>query len=144
MHQFLSDLRYLAELYARFGAEFLDLNASSMENSTASLSVAVIQNQELISRIEQMDSRLYLLAEEWEKIRNRLSPPIREEIIALAASVSNTAISLACRCRQKIQELEQGLGRLRMEMESLQQGSRYLQTMRPVKSNYPKFIDART
>jgi len=144
MKIFISELTYLTELYDRLDREFLHPNAGNEQNRGPAQDGAVFQNAELLSRIEQMNARLQQLAEEWEKFRNQIDPATREAIRSLAACARSAAGLLAERCRLRSQDLETGREQLRKEMESLQKGARYLQTMNFFKGNYPKFIDSRS
>jgi chromosome segregation ATPase len=144
MKIFISELTYLTELYDRLDHEYLHLNAGVEPGKALSQHSIALPNAELLSRIEQMNGRLQQLAEEWEKFRDQIDPAARETIRSLAASARSTAGLLAERCRLRSEDLETGREHLQKEMESLQKGARYLQTMTYFKGNYPKFIDSRS
>jgi hypothetical protein len=143
MKSFLSELQYLSELYGRLQTELsalpLDAGAGS---KTAILSETVLQNRELLARIDQMDARLLQLSQEWQSFRERLDPDSRSEVMKLAESVHSQAMQLSEICGRRIQHLESGRSEIRKAMEGVQSGSRYLASIKPAKTNYPKFVDS--
>ncbi len=144
MKVLVSELSYLSELYARLKREFLDTNDGKAFRSTDSLGEAILKNQELFQRIEGMNQRLAQVAEEWERMQIHFAAEVRQEIRSLAATLRKTAVWLIDHCRKRGYDLENELLRLRRDIESIQRGNQYLNTIKPPKCNYPKFVDSRT
>jgi hypothetical protein len=139
----VSDLRYLSELYARLHAEF---SAQTLEPGTtahvSALSTAVLRNRELLDRIGQMNPRLLQLARDWKSFRDRLDPVSRSEVAQLAERVTSQASRLSEVCERRMRQLESGRNELQKAMVGVQTGSRYLASIKPGKTNYPKFLDS--
>jgi hypothetical protein len=143
MKPFVSDLQVLSGLYFRLHAEF---SAHALEPGTpaqiSTLSAAILQNRELLARIEQMNGRLLQLAQEWKSFREQLDPVSRSEVTQLAERVSHHASQLSEVCARRIQQLESGQNELQKAMDGVQTGARYLASIKPGKTNYPKFLDS--
>ncbi len=143
MKFFISELKYLAELYQRFKAEILvSLNHPEERRDSACLAGRIVKNKELLGRIEQMTSRTAQLAQEWEKLHLILDPQTKSEIQALAASVRSQAAQLEQLCRGLARQLERWRMETKQELSELQKGTRYLHSVKPQSVNYPKFIDS--
>jgi hypothetical protein len=143
MKPFLSELHQLSELYDRLqtelSAQALD---SGTESKTALLSGIILSNRDLLVRIRRMDARLLQVSREWEICRETLDPAFRLEVAKLAESLRNRAGKLSDICKRRIQQLELGRTEIQKTMEGVQTGSRYLASIKPAKTNYPKFVDS--
>jgi len=142
MKLFDSEFHHLSELYERLEREVAKTAVDESREGTDRLIGAILENRELFSRIGQMSARIHQLVGEWQDFRERLDPADRERTrkmaAALAGRASNLNRSLADRCAL----VEKKRGRLASELCELGRGSRYLQTVKPIKANYPKFIDS--
>ncbi len=144
MKVLVSELSYLSELYARLKREVLNTNEGEAFKPTDSLGEAILKNQDLFQRIEGMNQRLVQVAEEWERMQVYFNAEVRKEIRDLAATLRKTAVWLLDQSRNRGYGLENQMLRLRREIESIQRGNRYLNTIRSPKCNFPKFVDSRT
>ena len=142
MKLFVSELRYLCELYRRFKAEVLDTEAGTGREGPAALADVILRNTELLSRIEQMTSRTSQLAEEWEKFRVILDPKAKAEVQALAVNVRSQAAQLEQLCKGLVRQLETAKSDIEQELAEIKKGTRYLHSARPPLTNYPKFVDS--
>lgn len=142
MKLFASELQYLSELYLKLSEEFSALNRVAPKSKATALAESIIRNRDLLFRIEQMNQRLSQLAEEWERFRARMDPASRAEVQSLAQAVFAQAVKLKALCSERIQELESGRRRLEDDLGEVKKGTRYLQSAKPPKTNYPKFVDS--
>jgi len=142
METMLSDLKELDRLYREIDGEVLGIPASSKGNDTAALSDPVIRNRQLISRMEQMNARFAECAGQWLRRRDRVPREEREQVRMLAEEVRHRASRLHACCGDRTAQLEAGLVRLQQELGQVRNGARFLQSSRPVRANYPKFIDS--
>jgi uncharacterized membrane protein YccC len=142
MKLFVSELQYLCELYQRFKAEILDAGNHVQKEGTSALTESILKNRELLTRIEQMTARTAQLAQEWEKFRVILDPRTKAEIQALAASVKNQAVQLEQLCKGLTCRLEATRRDLEQELAEIRKGTRYLNSVKPPTTNYPKFVDS--
>ncbi len=135
-----SELRYLSELYGRLLG---DLSRQSLDaGSVGTLSETILRNRDLLLRLEQMNSRSMQLSREWASVRERLGPDSRAEVTALAETVKGQAMQLFEICERRIRQLESGRQAFLEAMEGVRTGTRYLASIRPPKTNYPKFLDS--
>jgi hypothetical protein len=61
----------------------------------------------------------------------------------MIAKVRGQAAELAILNQQRLTEIDAFRAKLAGELEKLERGSRYLDCVKPLKANYPKFIDSR-
>ncbi|HYK88169.1 MAG TPA: hypothetical protein VE398_05335 [Acidobacteriota bacterium] len=141
MKLFDSELQYLSELYQRLKVEILASTHPSGGND-ATAAESLLRNRELLSRIEQMTERTTQLAQEWDKFQLILDPQSKTEIQALAASVRSQAVQLEQLCKGLARQIERRRNSLEQSLAELQKGTRYINSVRPPTTNYPKFIDS--
>ncbi|MBN1571501.1 MAG: hypothetical protein JXA73_26935 [Acidobacteria bacterium] len=90
-----------------------------------------------------MNSRVVQLSDSWGKCRNQLDPETRTEVQDLVAAARMQAIHLQELCSvwaQKLQRIHDELG---TNLAEIGKGSQFLKSLKPLKNNYPKFVDSR-
>ncbi len=142
MRSFQSELQYLSELYHALRLDLTNLIGNPKSDNATSVVAATLHNRELLGRIEQMNTRVAQLAHEWDILSDRLDPTIRKEIVALAERARNEGAQLLFLCTSLLGELEGRRGNLKMQLAEVCKGSRFLQSVKPLKNNYPKFVDS--
>lgn len=142
MKHFASELQYISELYNRLHDELSLQAENSGDASVAVLTASVLRNRELLSRVEQANGRLSLLAKDWIASRGHFDPPARESIHSLASSVRKQAAQLVLLLEERARKLEDGRKNLQKALKEVHQGIRYLASVKPIKTNYPKFVDS--
>ena len=143
MKLFMSELQYVSELYNRLRAELSVQAENGAESDVKALAEAILRNRDLMSRVEKMNGRLSQLAKEWETLRTRLDTQTRASIQSLASSVRKQAAQLALLMEKRTRELEDGRQRSEKALKEIRQGIRYLASVKPTRTNYPKFVDSR-
>jgi len=133
----LSVLKDLNRLYGEIEGEVFRESASGMNDSTVRS-----RDLQLIACMEQASIRLSELVELWLKRRDCISLEEREQVRELAEPIRLRASRLLGCCRGRLTELETHLSRLRGQLWEVQNGARFLQSARPARGNYPKFIDS--
>jgi hypothetical protein len=142
MKIFISELQYVSELYDRLRCELSPGADQAHDTDCTTLTRAVLRNRELWSRVEQMDARLAQLSKDWQYLRQHLSPQSMTSIRALAAAVRNKAAELSLLMDKRTKELAEGRRKLEKALNEVHKGGRYLASVKPVKANYPKFVDS--
>ena len=142
MKLFFTELTYLNELYARLEREITATSGEEAEGNTGLLAEVVLRNRDLLQRIEQMNSRVQQLAEEWHKFDALIDDPVREEIRALAHAVADQGARLAAASDTAVRALAARVNTLRGEMNEVEKGNRYLESVKQPAANYPKFVDS--
>jgi hypothetical protein len=142
MKVFTSELQYISELYQRLSHELAAVSAGGSRADSARIAGAMLDNRDLVARIERLNARVAQLADEWTTVSGRMDVPVRAEVEALAATVRKQASELTQLCADSARRLETGLEAIARELGDLRRGSRYLESVRPPKTNYPKFVDS--
>jgi flagellar biosynthesis/type III secretory pathway chaperone len=143
MKLFDSELQYLSELYSRLGAEFASLKKGSSPGKPSTIVDFALRNKELFARLEQVNARLHQLVKEWERFSPHLDPSAKKQAQQLISGVRKQALELSRLNQQRLAELEAFRAGLVGELEKLQRGNRYLDSVKPLKANFPKFLDSR-
>jgi hypothetical protein len=142
MRPFLAELEYLSELYRRLRCEFTGLLGKAKAGDVTVLINTTLRNRDLLDRIDQMNARVSQLAQEWDSFRNHLDTSTRQEIVELAESVRHQGTQLSLLCTGLLGALGARRENLEKQLAEVQKGSSYLQSVKPVKNNYPKFVDS--
>lgn len=133
-----SELQYFRDLYEALRHRLFDCGGASSRRT----SDAVFANEELISRVGQLSERVSEIASHWHDIRDRLDAGRRGQIEGLAAAVSAQLLQLQQLCGAHARNLDHEMQQISRELGELERGSRYLASARPVKTNFPKFVDS--
>lgn len=134
MKPFESELQCLSELYDRLDVEFASPGAAVD---------SILRNRELFSQIQLMNSRLLMLAEEWRSQSPGLEAGERERTQKLAQKLLQKALRLAHLGAGRAAEIESHRAKLGKELGEIAKGNKFLESVKPLKTNYPKFIDSR-
>jgi len=137
----LSTLEELDRLYCEIEDELLR-SPSSGENSTAAISDSVTRNRQLLARLEQTSAGLSETAARWSRRADSIPREEREQVRRLADSARLKASRLLGCCEHLADRLDTSLAKLEQELGHVRKGARFLQSSRPAKTNYPKFIDS--
>jgi len=142
MKLFFSELEYLSELYGRLETEIAAGGRCASEQDAAQLAETVLRNRDLLHRIEEMNSRVAQLVEEWLAFKLSIGEEQRSEIQHLAHAVARKGWALHARCTEALDALSVRAKRLQEELAEVGRGSRFLDSVRPIRTNYPKFVDS--
>ncbi len=142
MKSFDSELQYLNELYQRLEHEMTRVKVGEGQDDTDQLIGVILENRELFSRIDQMNGRVAQLVKEWEEFNSHLDPATRERTRAIAKSVAMRGDRLNRILGERSTKVESKRMRVASKLAELRKGSRFLQSVKPLKANYPKFIDS--
>jgi hypothetical protein len=142
MKTLASDFEDVFKLYLRLGqdlARILDIEDS---DHSQALARSILENRDCLVRIEQMNSRILQLSSNWEKCRDSLDPASANAIQELARSTRAQAMHLKELCSRHAEKLQIARDRLSSEMAELSKAAQHLNSLKPVKNNYPKFFDS--
>ncbi len=138
-----AEFRELFKLYVKLGEELTKImNMGDSENPKA-LAETILKNRDCLIRIEQMNSRVLHLSDEWKRHRGKLAPDSEKEVRALAKAARIQAARLHEMVSIHMQKIQNVRDRLEKELAELSKGAQYLKSVKPPKHNYPKFIDSR-
>ena len=142
MEAILLALKELDRLYSEVGSEMLGGSSACEWNGTATLSESIIRNRHLIVQLQQAQTRLVELAGQWQGERDHMAEEDRDRIAALAEKVRSRASRLMTCCKDRAAQLKAGILRLEHDLGQIRQGTRYMQSSKAARVNYPKFIDS--
>jgi hypothetical protein len=106
------------------------------------LSDVILDNRDRFAQIQQMNACVHQTSQDWQISRNRLDPGLQSEVEALLATSRAQATRMRQMCIIHAQRLQAARDRLEKEMVELNKGREFLESLKPVRSNYPKFIDS--
>ncbi len=137
----LSTLKELDRLYCKIEGELFG-SSTSGKNDAAAISDAVTRSRHLLALLEQASGRLSESAADWSRRGDCIPREEREQVRRLADSARVKASRLLGCCGKLTDRLEASLVGLERELGHVRNGARFLQSSRPAKTNYPKFIDS--
>jgi hypothetical protein len=143
MNTLASDFQNVFQLYLRLGQDLTRILDSDDSNDPQALVHSILANRDCLARIEQMNSLVLQLSISWEKCRDDLDPASMNEVQALAQAVKAQAIHLKELCSIHAQKIQNARDKLCCQMAELEKADQHLKILKPIKNNYPKFIDSR-
>jgi hypothetical protein len=142
MKNLVAEFQDVFTLYLQLGEELTRIMNIDDSKDPQALIKAILQNRNCLDRITQMNARVVHLSESWEKCRTHLDPESRNRARNLAEAAKAQAVRLQELCSIQAQKLQTIRDKLGKNLAEIGKGSRYLKSMKPSKSNYPKFIDS--
>ena len=142
MNTLTADFQDVFSLYLRLGEELTRVLDVEDSKDPQALVESVLENQDCLARIEQMNARILQLSESWGKCRDQLDPDSQIKIRDLAQASRAQALRLKDLCAKHAQKIQATRDQWGRKLDELARGARYLQSVKPVKNNYPKFVDS--
>jgi hypothetical protein len=142
MNALAAEFQDIFKLYLRLSQDLAGIMDETNSQNPQQLIESILRNRDSLARIEQMNSRILQLSDTCDKCRADLDLESQEEIRNLAQAAKTQAIRLKELCSlhaQKIQSTRDGLGR---KLAEIGKGVQFLKSIKPIKNNYPKFIDS--
>jgi hypothetical protein len=141
MRNFASEFQTVSRLYLELGDELAGIQSEDSNNSRTYLE-SILRKRDCLAKLEQTNSRALQLSSEWKECRSKLSTKAQNEIEVTAKELRVSAIRLNQLCVTHAQKIQSARTELAKSRAELGKGSRYLKSIKPVKNNYPKFIDS--
>jgi hypothetical protein len=142
MNNLVSEFQAVSRLYLQIEQELAGVMGAQDLKDSRILAESILRNRDCHARIEQMNSKVLRLSNEWKKCLPDLDAKSRKEIDGLADSVRAQIVRLNQLCNNRAEVLLAARDRLGKELAEIGKGSRYLKSIKPAKNNYPKFIDS--
>jgi hypothetical protein len=142
MNALTAEFQDVFKLYLSLSQDLARILDESNSQNPQQMIESILRNRDSLAGIEQMNSRVMQLSDTCNKCRADLDIKSQEEIKNLAQAAKAQAIRLKELCgihAQKIQATRDSLGR---KMVEIGKGSQFLKSIKPIKNNYPKFIDS--
>jgi uncharacterized tellurite resistance protein B-like protein len=129
----------MSDMYEALRRKLFDCGGASTRHPAD----PVLASEELMMHVAQLDRRVSQLAADWQQERNGFDSARRAQIQMQAADMSAQILQLQRVCGTHARRLEGVLQQVSRDLGELQRGSRYLASIRPVKTNFPKFVDSK-
>ena len=142
MNHLADQFRDIFNLYIKLGEELTRIMDVGDSKDPQVLVESILQNRDCLERIAQMNSRVVQLSENWANCRNNLDPESRSETHNLAAAAKAQAVRLQELCGVNTEKLRRVRDDLGKNLAEIGKGSQFLKSIKPVRNNYPKFVDS--
>ena len=142
MTNLAGEFRDVFNLYIKLGEELTRIMDVGDSKDPQVLVKSILQNRDCLERITQMNSRVVQLSDTWVKRRNHLDPKSRSEAHDLVAAAKAQAVRLQELCRVRTEQLRRVRDDLGKNLAEIGKGSQFLKSIKPVRNNYPKFVDS--
>ncbi len=142
MKDFAGEFGAVSQDYHQLGEELSGALKANQAGGLRTLAGTILQSRDCLARIEQMNSRVLLLSQEWKEQRPHLDTKSRRQVDSLVQAAREQAIRLHELCRSQAEKLKLVKEQLERDLVETGKGARYLKSVKPVKNNYPKFIDS--
>jgi hypothetical protein len=142
MTNLADEFRDVFSLYIKLGIELTRIMDVGDSKDPQVLIKSILQNRDCLERITQMNSRVVQLSDTWVKCRNHLDPKSRSEVHDLVASAKAQAVRLQELCSVQTEQLRRVRDDLGKNLAEIGKGSQFLKSIKPVRNNYPKFVDS--
>ena len=142
MKDLITEFQDVFTLYLKLGEELTKVLSINDTKDPRILVQSILQNRNCLDRIAQMNSRVMHLSDAWKKCRADLDPDSRKKIGDLAEAARTQAARLQELCGDQANKLQMACDELGEKLGEIGKGARYLDSMKPPKHNYPKFIDS--
>ena len=103
---------------------------------------SVLRNRECLSRIEQMHEKVRQVSAAWQKLRAHLDPQCQNQAEHFIEAAKADVLRLKQICGVHTQKLIALQTRILSDIGNIGKGARLLHSLKPIKNNYPKFIDS--
>jgi hypothetical protein len=142
MNKLAAEFREVFNLYIKLGDEISRIMDADDSKDPQMLVNSILQNRECLERITQMNSRVVQLSDAWGRCRNQLDPESRKEAHDLATAARAQAVRLQELLSVRTEKLRRVRDELGRNLAEIGKGSQFLKSIKPVKNNYPKFVDS--
>ena len=129
-------------LYVKLGEELTKIMDVGDSEDPRILAETILKNRECLIRIEQMNSRVLQLSNDWKQHSASLDPETEKNIRTLSEGARTQVVRLQELCRTHMKRLQSARDKLEKDLAELSKGAQYLKSTTPPKNNYPKFIDS--
>jgi hypothetical protein len=143
MHTLAAEYQDIFKLYLRLSQDLAKIMEERDSQNPHYFVESILRNRDNLARIEQMNARVLQLSNNYEKCRADLDPESRDEIQNMAQAAKTQAIRLKELCSIHAQKIQATQDKVGDRLAEIAKGSQCLQSIKPIKNNYPKFIDSR-
>jgi hypothetical protein len=142
MNALAAEYQEVFQLYLKLGRELAKILEVDYAKHPNAYVESILENREHLTRIEQMNAQVMRLSEDWEKHRMDMDPEGQNGVREIAGAAKEQAVRLKELCSIHAQRLQTVRDKLGKELAEIGKGAEYLKSVKPIRNNYPKFIDS--
>ena len=143
MNMLADEFQEVIQIYKRLGRDLSRTLCVPESQNCQTLIQSILSNRQCFSEIEKMNARIAPLSKKWIDCRADLDQKSREEISKLVETAKKEAMKLSLLCSSNIEKIAKAKEEMRARIKEIDKGTQFLKSMKPIKNNYPKFIDSR-
>jgi hypothetical protein len=142
MNSPLSELQHLIDFYRDATETLANASCNVDAGDLGAFAKSILQQRNCLVRIDQMGAQVSKLIDSWKAVESSFDDKVRNDMQLAIATAKTEAVKLNNQCGDCVKKLEAAQERLGEDLEKIGKHHKYLNNMKPVKSNYPKFIDS--
>ncbi len=142
MNNPLSEFQDLIALYRNAAEKLTGIFKTVDAADNRALSQSILKHRDVLTQISRMEVRASQLWDSWKAIESQLDPKSRKEVTSAIEKAKAEATRLKDLCSEHANILEAVREKLGEGLDKVGKHNQYLKCMKPVKGNFPKFIDS--
>jgi GTP-binding protein EngB required for normal cell division len=142
MTTLVAQFQDVLKLYLSFCEDLTKIMDVGDSKDPRALAESILQNRDCLDRIAQMNLRILRLSDDWDKCRKNLDSKSLDDVRNFAQAAKAQAVRLKELCSTHAQKLQTARDKLATDLAEIGKGAQYLKSIKPIKNNYPKFIDS--
>lgn len=141
MRDFALEFRQVGARYARLREELARIVDIDSQEPQALVN-AILQNRDCLDRIIHMNAEVSGLSRDWQECRHRCPLALQDSIDRCAEEAKSEATLLHELCCVQTRRIQHTCDTLGQALGELKKGALFINSLKPPKQNYPKFIDS--
>jgi hypothetical protein len=142
MHTLAAEFQEVLDQYLKLTDALKQIFSVVESPDPQALVMSIVENQDCFMKIRQLDASVLKLSEILERCREELDNTDYEKIKGLSNAVNAQVLHIREQCRLQEKPVQARRDQLAKELREIENGSRYLNILKPAKTNFPKFIDS--
>jgi hypothetical protein len=142
MNNSLSEFQELISLYHDATEALKNVMSAVDVSDVNTLAKAILKQRNRLAGIDQIGIRVSRLCDSWKTIESQLDQNSRKQVQAAMSAAKSEAAKLNELCGNYAKMIETARNKRGAQLDNIGKRKQYLKAMKPVKGNYPKFIDS--
>lgn len=142
MNNPLLELQHLIDFYRDATETLVNATCRVDTKDLGALATSIVQQRNCLAKIDQMGAQVSKLIDSWKAVEFSFDDKVRNDIYMAIATAKTEAVKLNNQCSDCVMKLEAAQESLGEGLQRIGKHHKYLNNMKPVKGNYPKFIDS--
>ena len=143
MNKLNEEFRDILGSYVKLTADLNRIaDSGNSQNDPQALTQSILDNHSCLTEIQQLNKRMTELYGVWKDKEKNFELSAGDEIRGVVDDIREQMRQLEKLCGFETEKIEDRRKQLVDELEKVGKGSRYLKLLKPVRENYPQFIDS--